>query len=234
VRDLQKCNPCPALRDLPLPEALSSQDEYQDHALPAVSITLNSPWDFSPFGFQAEIQRENDIELTALYAKYIRKYRTSISPKDFQQALFCLAGLMKAELVPFVLEGQNNPKYFRPHGVTPPELPKLLKPRRTSLGWTVDCFIARFERFEKLFNGGYERWPNPIAWLEAEIDREEVQGQQVRPWKLVAEKGQKEPKEPPVIDWETLQRLKWSTRGDYSKYPKSTISQVREQSHNGK
>jgi hypothetical protein len=109
------------------------QDEYQDHTLPAVSIAFKSPWDFSPFGFQAEIQRENDIELTALYAKYIRKDRTSISPKDFQHALFCLAGLMKAELVPFVLEDQNNPKYFLSYGVTPPELPKLLKPRRTSL-----------------------------------------------------------------------------------------------------
>ncbi|KAE9366182.1 hypothetical protein N431DRAFT_352019, partial [Stipitochalara longipes BDJ] len=130
---------------------------------------------------------------------------------------------VKVKFVPFVLEGQNIPKYFPPHE-TPSLLSRLLKPRRTSLGWTVDCFVARFGRFEKLFNDGYERWPNPIAWLEAEMDREDVLGQQIRPWKLVVENGEKEPKEPPVIDWETLQSLQWLTRGDYSKYPKSTFS----------
>ncbi|PMD53795.1 uncharacterized protein K444DRAFT_618987 [Hyaloscypha bicolor E] len=127
---------------------------------------------------------------------------------------------MKVELISFVLESQNDPKYFVPNGVTPLLPLKVLNPRRTSRGWSVDCFIARFERFERIFKGGYERWPNPVAWLEAEIDREECQNQTMRPWKLVVEEGEKEPKEPPVICWETLQRLKWFTSENYSQYPK--------------
>jgi hypothetical protein len=161
-----------------------------------------------------------EAEIMKLYRGYRGKYHSSILPNDFQHALFCLAGLMKMELISFVLEGQNNPKFFIPNGVTPPLPPRLLKPRRTSGDWTVDCFLARFGKFEMMFRAGYERWPNPIAWLEAEMDREEIQGQRMKPWKLVVEKGEKEPKDPPAVDWEILQRLTWATRGNYSYYPK--------------
>jgi hypothetical protein len=129
------------------------------------------------------------------------------------------------------LESQNDPKYFVPNGVTPLLPLKVLNPRRTSRGWSVDCFIAGFERFESIFKGGYERWPNPVAWLEAEMDREECQNQTMRPWKLVVEEGEKEPKEPPVICWETLQRLKWFTSENYSQYPKPMFPLVRAHSY---
>ena len=221
VRDIRK-DSCPALTDLPPPE------DFQDNAVPTISLTINSPWDFSTLGFQACVRPESDAKLTILRNQYFLKYRSEIAPTDFQHALFCLAGLMEKDLVPFVLEGQNNPKFFLHYGVTPPKSPVVLKPRRTSFDWTVDCFVARFRRFENLFNDGYERWPNPIAWLEAEMDREYYQGQQVQPWKLVTEKGEKEPRNPPIIDWETLQNLKWDTIGDYSHYPKTMLSQVRE------
>jgi hypothetical protein len=63
------------------------------------------------------------------------------------------------------------------------------------------------------------------------MDREEGQNQMMRPWKLVVEEGEKEPKEPPVIGWETLQRLKWFTRGNHSQYPKPMFPQVRAHSY---
>jgi len=190
---------CAATTDLPTP------DNLQGHALPTVSLTPNQTWDFDPFGFQACVAQESDAELTLLRENFRVKYGYEIAPNDFQQALFCLAGLMKNELIPFVLEGQNTAKYFLPYGVTPPKPSKLLIPRRTSLDWTIDCFVARFGRFEKLFNGGYECWPNPIAWIEAEIDREEVQREAVRPWRLVSARGERELMEPPVVDvWTTV------------------------------
>ncbi len=210
---------CPALTELLSQNAAESPEELQDQAMPCIPLTAGPTWDFSTKGFQAFATQEMDIEVTRLYREYCSKYHSNILTRDFQHAIFCLAGLMKVELIPFVLEGQNNPKFFA-NGVTPPIPPKLLKPRRTSGDWTVDCFIARFGMFETIFNGGYEQWPNPIAWLEAEMAIEEIRGQNPRPWKLVVEKGQKEPKDPPVIDWEILQRLNWATRGNYSQYPK--------------
>ena len=221
-----KQNSCPALTEFLPQKARIFEEELPDQAMPCIPLTAGPVWDFSSKGFQAFATHEMDLEFTRLYRDYCNKYRTKILPIDFQHALFCLAGLMEANLIPFVSEGQNNPKFFA-NGVTPPIPPKLLKPRRTSGDWTVDCFIARFGMFEAIFNGGYERWPNPVAWLEAEIALEEIRGQKPRPWKLVLEKGEMEPKDPPVIDWEILQRLKWATRGNYSQYPKPMKPNVR-------
>jgi hypothetical protein len=180
--------------------------------MPCIPLTAGPTWDFSTDGFQAFATQEMEAEITGLYRKYRSKYHSSILPNDFQHALFCLAGLMKMKLISFVLEGQNNPKFFIPNGVTPPLPPRLLKPRRTSGDWTVDCFIARFGKFEMMFRSDYERWPNPILWLEAEMDREEIRGQGTKPYRLVVEKGEKELRDPPVIDW--------VTRGNFSQYPK--------------
>jgi hypothetical protein len=217
---------CPALLDLPPRETPRSMEQLQDQAMPCIPLIDSPTWDFSTNGFQAFADREMEVEFTHLYREYCGRYRSNVLTIDFQHALFCLAGLVKVDLITFVLEGQNNPKFFISNGVTPPRQPKLLIPRRTSANWTVDCFVARFLRFGEMFNGGYERWPSPVAWLEAELDREGIRGQRMRPWKLVTGKGEKEPKEPPVIDWETLQRLKWQTRGDYSQYPKPIPIQV--------
>jgi hypothetical protein len=221
-----KQNSCPALTEFLPQKARIFDEELPDQAMPCIPLTAGPVWDFSSKGFQAFATHEMDLEFTRLYRDYCNKYRTKTLPIDFQHALFCLAGLMEANLIPFVSAGQNNPKFFA-NGVTPPIPPKLLMPRRTSGDWTVNCFIARFGKFEAIFNGGYERWPNPIAWLEAEIALEEVRGQKPRPWKLVLEKGEKEPKDPPVIDWEILQRLKWATRGNYFQYPKPMKPNVR-------
>lgn len=225
--DIQKSPNCPALTDLQPREALGSSEEFQDQAMQCIPLIASPTWDFNPNGFQACATQEVEAEVTNLYREYCSRYRATILPIDFQHCLFCLAGLVKVELISFVLAGQNDPKNFILNGAIPPLPLKVLNPRRTSCGWSVDCFIARFERFERIFKGGYERWPNPVAWLEAEMDREECQNQMMRPWKLVVEEGEKEPKEPPVIGWETLQRLKWFTRGNHSQYPKPMFPQVR-------
>lgn len=216
---------CPALVDLPPREAPRSSEELRDQAMPCIPLTSGPTYDFSPGGFQAFATQDMKLKFTELYRAYCSQYHAAIPPFDFQHALFCLSGLMKAELVQFVLEGQNDPKYFL-KGSTPPLPPKLLKPRHTSRDWTVDCFVARFGRFENIFSGDFERWPNPIAWLEAEMDREEFQNQIIKPGRSVVEKGEKVPEEPPVIDWETLQSLKWLTGGNHSQYPKPMVSQV--------
>jgi hypothetical protein len=217
---------CPALTGLLPADAPQSIEQLRDQALPCIPLTAGPTWDFNPTGFQAFATQEMEVEFTKLYREYCSKYNSRINPIDFQHALFCLAGLMKVNLLPFILEGENNPKYFISNGVTPPLPPKLLIPRKTSGDWTADCFVARFRKFEEMFNGGYERWPNPIAWLEAEMENEERQNRRMRPWKLAVEKGEKEPRNPPVIAWENLQSLKWLTRGDHSEYPKPLISKV--------
>jgi hypothetical protein len=229
--DIQKSPNCPALTNLQPREALGSSEEFQNQAMQCIPLIASPTWDFNPNGFQACVTQEVEAEVTNLYREYCNRYRATILLIEFQHYLFCLAGLVKVELISFVLAGQNDPKYFVPNGATPPLPLKVLSPRRTSRGWSVDCFIARFERFERIFKGGYERWPNPVAWLEAEMDREKCQNQVMRPWKLVVEEGEKEPKEPPVIGWETLQRLKWFTRGNHSRYPKPMFPQVRAHSY---
>jgi hypothetical protein len=215
----------PALQPLPVAGAPRTLEQFYDQAMPCIPLTDGPTWGFSPRDFQAFATQEMEVEFANLYREYCSKYGSKILPIDFQHALFCVAGLMKADLIPFVFVGQNDPKFFH-QGVTPPLPPKLLIPRRTASDWTVDCFVARFAKFEKMFNGGFECWPNPIAWLEAEMNYEESRGRAVRPWKLIFEKGEKQAKEPPVIDWEKLQSLKWQTRGSYSQYPKPLIQKV--------
>jgi hypothetical protein len=194
--------------------------------MPCIPLDASPAWDFDPRGFQAFATQDMEREFTELYRDYYSKYNSKIIPIDFQHALFCLTGLMKVGLIPFVLEGQNNPKFFIANGVTPPLPPKLLIPRKTTGDWTVDCFIARFRKFEEVFNGGYERWPNPIAWLEAEMGYEERRNWIIRPRKLVFNKGEKESRDPPVVPWEKLHSLKWQTKGDFSEYPKPLLPKV--------
>jgi hypothetical protein len=216
---------CPALQPLPSIDTPRSLKQIYEQPMPSIPLTANSTLDFSPRDFQAFATQERKGEFVQLYEKYCSKYKSGIFMPDFERALFCLVGLMNADLVPFLLEGQNDPKFYH-QGITPLLPPKLLVPRRTAGDWTVDCFVARFGKFENTFSGGYERWPSPIAWLEAEMKYEVCQGQDVRPCKLIFVKGEKEPKDPPVIAWERLQGLKWQTRGNHSQYPKPLIPKV--------
>jgi hypothetical protein len=121
-----------------------------------IPLTSSPTYDFSPNGFQVFAAQDMELKFTELYTAYCSQYHAAILPIDFQEAFFCLCELMKAELIPFALDGQNGPKYFLKSS-TPPFPPNLLKLQRTSRDWTVDCFVTRFGRFEKMFNGGFER-----------------------------------------------------------------------------
>ncbi len=71
----------------------------------------------------------------------------------------------------------------------------------------------------------YERFPNPIAWLEAHMDYEVVSGKLLQPgYMKIEEDGYY--MDQSVISWEFLKELQWETGGDYSQYPKPLIPLV--------
>jgi hypothetical protein len=208
---------CPALKPCPAVPA----SEIENKSIPEYfSLAAPLQWDFDPGGFQAFT---DDDALDAKYLAFSKRYRLNISPLDFQHALFCLAGLEKVGLISFTLVGCNDVRYFK-KSLTPPIPPKLKTPTKTHRNWTIDCFLARFERYQTLFKSRdgrllYERFPNPIAWLEAYMDYEVVSGNLQQPGYMDIEEDGYYMDES-VISWQFLKGLKWETRGDYSQYPK--------------
>lgn len=131
------------------------------------------------------------------------------------------------EQVTFIQRSQNNPLYFVP-GVTPPLPPKNVLPLRTTGGWTVDCFIARFANFENFLEGlNLVQVPNPIFWLEAVLEdelRRQDRGtgyQVMRPWKGTVNGDRVDQ----VMNWEILAGLEWTQREGC--YPRPFVAPVR-------
>lgn len=215
-------NECQALQDIQ-----ENADPSFDYVSPAVEISSGPSWDFDPAGFQAYAPQNQANIFDTLYKNFQKSYRSPLDLMEFQHAVFCLAGLVRANLVSFVSEGQHDPRMFIP-GQSQPLLPKPCLPLITTEGWTVDCFIARWHLFTKIFEPGkFIRYPNPILWLEAELDVEELLSsrgigfQFTKPWKGKVDNVNVRP----VLDWDILKTLRWQTRGGFNHYPKQYQSQ---------
>lgn len=216
-------NKCPALNDRP------AGDEQQfENMDPMVNVYSEPFWNFDPSGFQAYAPQNISESFTALFVDFQKKYRSKLSLVEFQHATYCLAGLEKANLVPFVVEGQNDSRLHLP-GQTQMLPLRLQIPLTTTSGWTVDCFVARFGHFTSEFvRSKFIKYPNPILWLEAELEAEAILSarsdayEKKKPWKgqlsNVDVNG--------VITWELLKALRWETRGEFDQYPKPYYSKV--------
>jgi hypothetical protein len=215
---------CPALTPLP-PGYLNQHVKAKaNNFMSRISLLCGPKYDFNPHGFQGRISREQADLFKELHSEFNRAYKSNISFFDFQHAAFCLSGLKKAGLVHFLYEGQNDPKYFV-DGQTPPLPPIPCVPLETTTGWTVDCFLSRFRMYENLFdNCHYQRLPNPVLWLEAQLEEEERDREIYEgmwPWKglIDGEKCQ------PVIDWDILAGLELRAEAG-KKYPRLLSSEV--------
>lgn len=88
----------------------------------------------------------------------------------------------------------------------------MLVPRKATGGWTVDCFLARFSKYEGSMNfWRVDQAFNPIVWLEAELARETRQlaagvTAVMLPFKGCNLSGNPVPA---VVDWELLMNLEW-------------------------
>lgn len=188
---------------------------------PHIELEDKPKWDFNTVGFQAVTVPGDDI-VDSKYIEFKRHYpNVRINSVDFQHAAFCLAGIVKQGLVNFLFEGQNDRRYFVKNQ-TPVKEPAMVIPLRTAVGWTVDCFLARFEKFQDIYTkAGYAQIPNPINWLEAEMANEERLKRKKQPWSI-------EPtmKDDSVVSWELLKAMPFRTRGDSKEYPKSLIPKV--------
>lgn len=224
VGDL-KFGSCPALESCKNDECGDAWETPPPEYFPIASAPQ---WNFDPNGFQASVSGDcHDFDVK--YLQFCTKYRhLNISPLDFQHAAFCLVGLEMAGLISFSFVGTNNVKYFK-NGLTPPMAPKLVTPLKSYQNWTVDCFLARFNKYQRTFQIGddpiYERFPNPVLWLEAKMEYEEATGKISIPRKIQpTDKGSYT--DDSIISWEFLRGLKWETRGQFSAYPKPFVPLV--------
>ncbi|KAK0109569.1 hypothetical protein ONS95_002255 [Cadophora gregata] len=203
---------CPALSNF------DATPKGPDLAPPHVVLEDKPTWDFNTAGFQAITAPGDDI-VDSKYIDFKRQYPTvRINSVDFQHAAFCLAGLLKQGMISFLHEGQNDRRFFVGNQ-TPVKHPAFVTPLRTARGWTVDCFLARFERFQDIYTTEtYAQIPNPVNWLEAEMANEARLERWNVPWSIESDK-----KDDSVVSWELLKVMPFRTRGDSKEYPKSLI-----------
>ncbi|CZT02591.1 uncharacterized protein RCO7_09420 [Rhynchosporium graminicola] len=184
---------CPALT------AFDSTPIGPDLATHHLALKGTLKWNFSTAGFQAFAPQGIDI-VTTKHQEFKQKYiNVNISLDDFQQALFCLGGMLKAGLIDFLREGQNDRRYFVP-GLTRVKPSQFVTPRRTSIGWTVDCFVARFSKFHDVYCADSRLKKLQMPWEISVKDRDNS-----------------------IISWELLKTLQLKTQGDTKTYPKSLV-----------
>jgi hypothetical protein len=213
---------CTALQGLPT-SFLSQPGKVE--TVPCISVISSPKWNFDPNGFEAFPTEDYAADFEAKYQEFVHKYRCQLHPIKFQHTAFCLVGLEKAGLISFVQQGQNNQRYFVPHQTLSLLLTRKV-PWHASKDWTVDCFLARFGKFESTFGGdNYAQYPNPVLWLEAEMEYEERLNRTKYPWKQQFN-GKAIEESDVVVDWAFLKNVKWQTRGEFNQYPKPTTTKV--------
>jgi hypothetical protein len=218
ISDLHSVH-CTALQGLPM--SIWSQSN-EDEIVPYISVTSKPKWNFDQSGFEAFPTEDYAVDFEAKYLEFVQKYKCQLHPINFQHAAFCLVGLEKACLISFVQEGRNDQR----QGHIPPLPPIRRVPWHVSKDWTVDCFLARFGKFEGTFGGNnYAQHPNPILWLEAEMEYEERLNRKKNPWKQEFNAQALENSDV-VVDWVFLKSVKWQTRGEFDQYPKRTAPKV--------
>jgi hypothetical protein len=221
ISDLHSVH-CTALQGLPM--SVWSQSN-EDEIVPYISVTSKPKWNFDVSGFEAFPTEGHAADFQAKYLKFVQKYKYQLHPINFQHAAFCLVGLEKAGLISFVQEGRNDQRNVF-QGQIPPLLPTRRVPWHVSKDWTVDCFLARFRKFEGIFGGNsYTQHPNPILWLEAEMEYEERLNRKKNPWKQEFNAQALEESDV-VVDWAFLKNVKWQTRGEFDQYPKPATPKV--------
>jgi len=207
-----------------LPTSIWSQSN-EDEIIPYISVTSKPKWNFDVGGFEAFPTEDYAVDFQAKYLEFVQKYEYQLRPIKFQHAAFCLIGLEKAGLISFVQEGRNDQCHIF-QGQIRPSLPTRRVPWHVSKDWTVDCFLARFGKFGGTFGGNnYAQHPNPILWLEAELEYEEGLNRKKNPWKQEFNAQALEESDV-VVDWAFLQSVKWQTRGEFDQYPKPATPKV--------
>jgi hypothetical protein len=174
----------PALTQLP-PQGdyTPVADEHLTQTMPCIPLSAGPKWNFDPrLQFQPLVKSYTRQKLAKRFEEFREKYGYSrLSWGEFQQAAFCLVGLKVAGFISFI-SGQEDDR---------------ARPLATVEGWTIDCFLARYKKFVAFIDHmKFAQCPNPIYWLEAELEdesrlkRKGLGFQVVRPWKgLVAEKA---------------------------------------------
>ncbi|KAH8646068.1 hypothetical protein BGZ60DRAFT_438331 [Tricladium varicosporioides] len=197
---------------------------------PSIYLNVDPTWDFGLRRVPYQVSQEQHTFLREKYGQFIKKYGSTLGETDFRQAIFYLAAICNAKLINFVRVGDNNRRYFT-KTQTPLRPPGFRFPMTTSRGWTVDCFIARFCKFEVEFvsNSSYIRVPNPILWLEAELEDEHRRYvnngvDPIKPWKGRFSTEQDGEIVPPVLDWRALLALEW-VKNKVIQYPKSLVDE---------
>ena len=203
---------CPAVR------TPRNFEDIKAAALSEIEISSDPIWNFNPNLVQAAAQSatQNMIQIfETLHSEFQEKYKSRMSFEDFNHATFCLAGLLAAGLIPFDIEGQYDPRFYT--GEENPSLPpKPKQPLRTGKGWTVDCFIARFNKWRISFvPDKFVRYPNPILWLEAHMEHEAVTKSFKKPWKGKVDDAAIKV----VLEWDKLKSLQWRVQPVLAEYP---------------
>ncbi|KAL3428319.1 hypothetical protein PVAG01_01828 [Phlyctema vagabunda] len=195
---------CPALQQITGPLQHNGQ-EIQDEGVPCILIASNPEWNFEIRNLPQPVPSFSaEMMLRLKYAAFNASYFCSISFPDFMLALYCLSGLLVSDFVR-ISETSNDDEAY--HIAEPAHQSDRF---RSPSGWTVDCFLARFDVFRQFVQGmGLTRVPNPLRWLEAELQDElrlSKQGYSLRqPWKgEVGNAGQV-----PIFTWEMLRDLNW-------------------------
>ena len=194
---------CPALTPLTIHTPSGLDEGIKDRGIPCFKIHADPQWDFSlTLTTQARLTRPHEDMLRPKHDAFIAKYGSKITYMDFKQGLFVLAGLVKAGFSSRALESD---------------------------AWTADDFVARYAKLEKFCESLQLRdHPNPINWLEAELMNElrlEQQangGSRLKPWKGMI--GDVEIA--PIVKWELLEKLQWSTEVCYPRLYEASVSIV--------
>ena len=122
-------------------------------------VASDSKWnlDTQPY-FQTQVPREKETKMRRLHAAFNTEHSVSL---DSNMPVFS-----------YVQDEQNDPRYFV-KGHTSYIQPKPANPLRTTVGWTVDCFLARFSNFE-IFAKRYSfvSYPKLIRRFEVQLEGE--------------------------------------------------------------
>lgn len=210
---------CPALTPHPPAKGYYPvPDKYfHDQSFPCVSRMSEPKWNFDPrIEIQPRVKGDVGDELRKKWTEFRDTYKYwGFSWDEFQRAVYCLVGLDKAGFVCFQDQKGDSKQQ------------NAAMPLATSSGWTVDCFLTRFRKYVTFIERlSFLQCPNPIYWLEAELDDEDRLLQRgyycllMRPWK-----GRVDGKEvEPVVTWETLKDLEWQQIN--ACYPQPSVQMV--------
>lgn len=203
-------------------------------------------WDFNPHQLSIKPKSSDLAHVQALYLAFCKRNESKITFNSFCQALYCLVGLERANLIPFVyvkVDKKTRKKkedvYY--HDKAPSGWIRV-EPWKIGGEWTTDCLIARWERYLAYFPAPTRpvsleelvqksltfkevvSTPNPVDWLVAElVDEEKLVNQKPNLLVFKPFKGWIQGSYHAGIAWEDFEHLKWDvsvTDGGDGEYPR--------------